>query len=128
MIAYYVGCWQRSGHYCWAPDGSRPGRGAVLSPWASDALTPVDESQCTKVMGYDYNSPRQAPQPEGVWHHTQKDGWTMLCSWDRSVDPRNGSHASFVFDALLTREEAEAEARRQFPTVWARIDKHLGEP
>lgn len=125
MIAYYTGCWGRPGIVCRTPDGWQPftATGHKPSPWAS-GLYPVDDSLCQRELGYVCGGPK-IPQPEGVWRHIQRDGWTMLSSWDRSVDPRDGSHASFVFDALLTADEAEAEARRLFPAIWARIDAHL---
>jgi hypothetical protein len=51
----------------------------------------------------------------------QRDGWTALSFWDRSVDSRPGSSSTFVFDTLLTPEEALTAAREMFAPIFDRF-------
>ena len=130
MIAYFFGIMppSRSGHYCYIPRGPAP-RGCLASPWGSP-WDPLVEGGAYRELAAQTGVPQHLrdskTEVEGVPHHYQRDGWTLIFWWDRSADKRHGSSSSFCFDALLTPEQAEAEARRLFPAVWARIDAHLG--
>jgi hypothetical protein len=46
--------------------------------------------------------------------------WTVLSFWDRSVDPRPGSHSTFILFGILTFEAAVAKAKSEWPEVWKR--------
>lgn len=75
------------------------------------------------------DSRRMYPSNErqGVAKLQHLDGWTALGFSDRSVDSRPGAHSTFVFDQTLNFEEAVAEAKRQFPTIWERFDFEVRE-
>ncbi len=57
---------------------------------------------------------------DGVVHHAQKDGWSVVYWADYSVDTRPGSHSTFVVQALMTKDELIAAARLQWPEVFGR--------
>lgn|SRR5487761_42296 len=99
MEAYYFGCWERAGHYYFAP-GMRSVRGEP-TPW-----------------GYGLDSHTFADSPE--WIMWKSDGWTAIGRRDNTVDSRPGSHSTFAFHADLTMAEAEAEAARLFPQIFER--------
>ena len=47
---------------------------------------------------------------------------TLVAFWDRSADTRPGSNSVFVLGGTsLTNEEALAQAKAAFPTVWKRF-------
>lgn len=106
MNVYYFGCWGGIGHHLWTTRGNFA---EVCHSWGSNEygldgrLTPTDTKH------------------EGVARLVHKDGWTALAFWDRSVDRRGGSNSVFLFDAALTFDDAVNEAKRAFPSVWARF-------
>ena len=129
MTAYFMGVWPGTGagHYCRGPGKQNVGdygtKVPLQSPWAmpgrpADPLG--DDTPCraawTKAEG----------QPEGIGRCLVQDGWTLLHFWDRSEDHRGGCHASFAFDVETDAEGALALVREHFPTVIARIEKHIG--
>ena len=125
MISYYLGVWHNrpSGHFCYVPGGDFPDWGAPKSPWGTDR-DPIADGAITNSL-----LPRDLPerrQPEGIRAHHQKDGWTLVGWWDRSADERFGSVSVFAFDALLSADDAENEARRLYPGIFRRMDLHLG--
>lgn len=129
-MIYYVGVAPRlSGHYCYTPQWARVDRNAPRTPWTYNNWDPIDESPALRALyGRLISDIPRKEQVEGIRHHLTDKGWTLLSLWDRSGDSRPGSHSTFAILGTLTADEAEAEARRQFPAIWARIDKHLGHP
>ena len=97
--SYYFGCWERVGHGFLSP-----GMRGVVGP-----VTPWGFAIDSKVFSYS----------EG-WHIEKRDGWTAMGRRDNTVDSRPGSHSTFVFHAVLTLEEAEAQARHYFPEIFER--------
>lgn len=104
-MIYFFGCWERAGHYLHAVDG-RQLRWAE-GPWGYA----IDGGLLDKRVA----------QVEGVAVVAQRDGWTAVSFWDRSVDKRQGSNAAFLVDELVTGEELLARARVAFPTIFARF-------
>lgn len=100
--AFYMGCWQRVGHYLWRP-GMRQAayRDESVTPWGYGGL------DCKHFNTRD-------------WAILKKDGWTAVGIEDRSVDSRPNSHSVFAFNTDLTTEEAVKLARETFPAVFAR--------
>lgn len=138
VTLYFCGVWPNSrnegGHYAYLPGGRRvyatPGGEVEISPWGGDGMfsrDPVLDGLVAEAM-----APRaldggaRRAEPEGLRFHFQKNGWTMVSWWDRSGDPRGASVAGFVMKGLYTANEAEAYARKMFPTVFERMDLHLG--
>lgn len=105
---WFYGVWpgERAGHYVRDKHGNMGANGRGYYPWDTRE--------------------NRAPQDEGLLWHRHVDGCTQLRSWDRSADPRFNCAASFIVDALVTPEQALALARTNFPTVFARIEQHLG--
>lgn len=124
--AYFVGVWPdpyTKGHYCRTPDGQLAKR--AVTPWTGHYGDPITDGVCMKIMGATEQYGAHM-QPEGVRFHQQKEGWTLVCWWDRSGDPRKGCVAGFALKGSYNADQAEAEARRLFPLVFSRIDRHLG--
>lgn len=116
------------GHYCRTPNGEWiDHREHAHSPWGGQQDVLGDGPPQNAVWGppSSRRNGNPADQPEGIAKVLVADGWTLLTCWDRSGDKRTGSHASFVFHAVLTPDDALREARARFPGVWARIDAHL---
>ena len=104
MTVFYMGCWDRVGHYLAGPD-----------PSVMPESIRGDKLDNPKRWGTEYGK-----QHIRYLHHV--DGWTVLSMADRTVDTRPGSHATFAMAGTLTKDEAEALARAAFPTIWARVD------
>jgi hypothetical protein len=68
---------------------------------------------------------KSGPQGVAALHH--RDGWTALAVVDRTGDSRDGSHATFCFPATLTLDEAVAQARHWFPSLFERFDFEIRE-
>jgi hypothetical protein len=49
-------------------------------------------------------------------------GWTFLGTWDRSCDPRNGSHASFLIRGEVTEAEARILVNQYYSDVVRRVE------
>lgn len=140
--AYFTGVrpGDRAGHYCFTPDfRSQFSMNGKRSPWASPTgIYPLSDNGVTGPIMWpeshdkhgrlasDGRGRGEDNQPEGRARVTQKDGWTLLFLWDRSADQRGGCCAGFAFDALLDPEAALDAVRATWPTVIARIEKHLG--
>lgn len=101
----FFGCWDRLGHYLHTHAGRTVGPSA--SPWGFS----IDAGLLDQ----------QAPQVEGVAVVVQRDGWTAISFWDRSVDTRPGSNAAFLVDELVSGEDLLGRARATFPAVFARF-------
>ena len=113
------------GHYAFWPNGNHACD--PKSPWASSHESVCEGSIIVLMAGNLRPYERFCSnQPEGKRYYYQKDGWTLVSWWDRSGDKRGDSIAAFAMQGTYTADEAEAHARRAFPAVWARIDKHLG--
>lgn len=122
-----------NGHFCHVPGLAWAERDAPLTPWAS-GYHPIGERAAMKAAfdpgGRDrdwaYGTSTRIKQTEGMPGFARKDGWTLVALWDRSADRRGGCCAMFAFHKELTDPEALACAKRVFPRVFARIEKHLG--
>jgi hypothetical protein len=101
----YFGCIDQSGHYLWG-DPQRRSFDFSDTPWD----TQVDGGLCM-----------QGGQPQGQAVLHQKDGWTAIAFWDRSVDSRPGSNSAFLADKLLSFDEIVALSKERFPAVWKRF-------
>ena len=112
------------GHYCYVPGGRTDAR-SEPSPWHG-TFEPVSDSAVIAEMRQGVRDWARDDEVEGAWFHRQRDGWTLVCCWDRSGDLRHGSVAAFAMKGLYERADAVAHARGLFPTVFERIDLHLG--
>lgn len=115
----YFGCYRGPGHYLFKP-GMREVYGSELRKLLNfDSLLPPQDSN----TGYVATISRL-----GAW------GVTALAFWDYTVDSRGGSNSVFYAPSLtIEPDELMAQAREQFPQVWARLPavtlhaKHLEE-
>ena len=97
--SYYLGCWERVGHFFFGPGMTSVRR--EVTPWGYG----LDCKEFTESR---------------AWVILKKDGWTAIGRRDNTVDSRPGSHSTFAFHSDLTVAEAETEARRLFPEIFAR--------
>ncbi len=103
---YYMGCWNEPGHYLHRPDGTIV---AVAGPFT-----------CIDLDGGPYMPP--PPDAESTPPLLTHDcGWTVLSMWDRTVDTRPGSHATFLAPGTLAKPEMWRLARRHFQRVVERL-------
>ena len=138
MIAYFTGVrpGDANGHFCHVPGYKWASHTAPRSPWAGErALVPLaDNGVCGPATWPELYRPGThygltklgAEEPEGRARTARKDGWTLLFLWDRSADRRGGCSASFAFDQDLDDHAVLETARKHFPEVFERIEKHLG--
>lgn len=103
----YFGCHRAAGHYLFKP-GMREAYGAELRKLNNfDGLLPPQNDRA----GYVATVSRL-----GAW------GVTALAFWDYTVDTRGGSNSVFYAPSLtISPEDLLAQAREQFPEVWARL-------
>lgn len=114
---FYFGPWDVPGHYLhdttgrtlW-PDNNR------IGPWRmgelDGGLQPNAEKGYRRVA---------ADEPEGVALLHQKDGWTALAFWDRSVDTRMACCSVYIADKTLTFDEMVAFAKANFKARWDKM-------
>lgn len=103
---YYFGCIGSPGHYLHDVNG-RSVR-MTNTPWGNQIDTGLLD--------------KKAPQRQGEGVLVQKDGWTALSFWDRSVDGRSGSNSAFILNGTATFDEMLALANDYFPKVVGRFD------
>lgn len=111
----YFGCWDQPGHYLVNVHGAHQwhekGSPKYVLPWDR-----IDGALCYGCKG-DYDN---GPQKEGLAKLHQKNGWTALSFWDRSVDKRGGCNSNFFLPAIVSFDEMVRLAKQQFPQIWAR--------
>ncbi len=106
MRIYYFGCDKESGHFLFIP-----GMHGTISP---------------KISGLPWGHlggplcPQTTPQ-EGVAKIHQKDGWTALGFWDRSVDSWIGSNSVFFYEDLLDFDQMISAFKEHFPVIFSRF-------
>lgn len=111
---YFFGCNKRGGHYAWDRRlFMKSDVPAEVEQWLSEhdgKLPPQDQGQT------------QGEAQLRVWpDDTPAGGLTVLAFWDRSVDTRRNSSASFMLPGVLSFDEAVEAAREAFPSVWERF-------
>lgn len=133
MIALYFGCdrgvWgnTQAGHGFSGPHGSYVnGRDAqAVNPWGmlDGKLAPKDHHG-EVVFGVDdrRRAERAVEYPQGVAALHHKDGWTALSFWDRTGDSRGNSNSTFLFDSVMSFEEAIDAAREHFSALFERFE------
>lgn len=113
--AFYFGCWgDQAGHHYREPGGRMSAQAWDVVPFGTtvDGWLPRSKR---------YGVPLDMEQPQGVVHRMVRNGWTAIGWWDRSVDSRGNSHSTFVFEGVLTTDDALARARDLFPEVFDRL-------
>jgi hypothetical protein len=104
----YFGCKGDIGHYLWTWDHS-PSRKYEKNLQEAGLWNDIDKGFCPK-----------GPQRQGAYKLTHMNGWTILAFWDRSVDPRPGSHSTFLKHGEWAAEEMLYWAGQLHPDVIAR--------
>ncbi len=115
------GAHRRSGHYLWGP-GFRSAPRDLCSHISASVGRHIDESWCPGVRE---RKPRwQAPRGAQIEGHAalvQRGGWSGLCWWDRSVDPRHGSNVGIWADGTWDATALLSAGRRDFPSAFDRF-------
>jgi hypothetical protein len=78
------------------------------NPWGYK----IDSGLCLKTVGYEI---------EGIASIHQKDGWTALSFWDRSIDDRHKSNSNFLAEGTFNFEEMLAISKKHFPEIFERF-------
>jgi len=63
----------------------------------------------------------QKDQTQGRALVTQRNGWTALAFWDRSLDQRPGCNSAFFVRGNLSFAQMVWVARHRWPTIWSRF-------
>lgn len=127
---YYFGCIERAGHFLWRRQGrGRPATAHDVEDSIQFAVlaAPLDAAG---VGGLCWNSPKskqdgysryERDETEGRALLTQRNGWTAIAFWDRSVDRRGACNSAFIVKGELTFAQVVRIARHRWPEVWARF-------
>jgi hypothetical protein len=113
---YYFGCNKVPGHYMHAR-GMRTGE-TLEERRAIGRLTEANP------WGYAIDgglAPKGINEREGIADIRQKDGWTAISFWDRSVDTRRGCNSTFLARGIYDFRQMMTMAREAFPTVFSRF-------
>ena len=106
----YYGCHKGVGHYLHNSTGNRICEHEGL-PWHRAEI--------------DGRLQPTGPQYQGRIAHHQRQGWTALAWWDRSVDGRGKSSSTVLINAEQDPEQALATAKAALPWLFERINYHL---
>lgn len=60
-------------------------------------------------------------QIEGKVRVYHQSDWTIVACWDRSAEPRHGTHSTFLMPGWWEPHPAMLRAQQAFPDVWARL-------
>jgi hypothetical protein len=113
----FFGCWDEVGHYLHNENGRTIWQPETIGlPWSS-----LDTALCPGARHRRFNDVSGEDQVEGWAALHQKDGWTALVWWDRSVDKRLGSNAAVFAKGTHTLDEMLAIGTRVFPRVLKRF-------
>jgi len=111
----YCGCHRVPGHHFFVPP-MRP-----ISSAGADIHKNNLKNLCRLDTGF-------APQDTGAegeaWFHSERVNGIrhqVISFWDRSVDPRPGSHSTFLIIGDGCFNDAIAQCRGAFPEVFARF-------
>ncbi len=110
---YYYGCWGDKGHFLWTPE-----QDSVRISKMKDATPFGDDIDGVLQKGSGVCSGNGIPD-DAQLH--DKDGWTALAFWDRTVDTRPGSCSVFLAEGVHKVEAIKEIARSNFPEIWDRL-------
>lgn len=106
-LVYYFGCIRDKGHYMWHPRTQQHVQATLNQPW-----------------GYRIDGGVFPTKPDtlgaGVIQYVAKDGWSLICFADYSVDSRPGSHSTFLAHAKASADQLVVWAKNQWPEVFLR--------
>jgi len=115
MKVFYFGCYKDHGHFMRASDANGKLRYSTeehefvdKNPWGYE----IDSGLCPKTIGY---------ETEGLSSIHQKDGWTVLSFWDRSIDSRHKSNSNFLAEGTFDFAEMLKISKEHFPEVFQRF-------
>lgn len=103
---YYFGCLGNTGHYLHDV--------YLCKAWNHEQRLPWDQLDGPLC-------PDDPTQTQGVAKLTQKDGWTALGFWDRSVDHRGNSNSVFIVAQETTFKHIIELAHVYFEPVMKRL-------
>lgn len=113
MDIFYFGCLEGKGHFLHRAGRKCSPENFEVLPWGYHL-----DGQVLERAGIPDN-------PDGRILFEQREGWTLIAFWDRSVDRRHGSNSAFLVPAIVSLEELLRLAREQWPQVMARLPFEL---
>lgn len=145
MRCFYFGCWQRAGHFLWAPGGKRPDRSAWhlehfdrklqepphldggLAPrrmkhggalcWAGQRPTPNDRRRL--------ESESEECEQGQFLRHLLDTGYTAISWWDRCQgDKRGACNSTVLLEGEHPTERMLDALREHFPHVLDNLERH----
>lgn len=140
MRALYFGCLQgayghnQAGHYFYGPGGTRAAGiredTFKVIPWGTrvdSRLAPTDPrgEELPQGQARVHYHPNRVTGQEKV--AIEGRNWTAVSFWDRTGDSRGNSSSTFLFNRLLTFEEAIVLARHHWPELFDRFDFEVTE-
>lgn len=117
-LMYYFGCWSKPGHIM-VGEGGFP----VLTherrfvPW-NGMIDGILQPGCFFEYGA-WRSTGTQPEGEALLH--QKEGWTAISFWDRTIDIRFGSNSTYLAEGTFTFDEMVQMAKARFTERWNRM-------
>lgn len=110
---YYLGCWDEAGHYLHDPTGKS--HYYSIGPFTLALLDGGPFMPQKATLTY------PALEDERNSMLTWSEGWTVLSMWDRSVDARPGSHATFVARGKYLEGAMWGLIKLHFPKIAQRL-------
>lgn len=109
----------------WMYFGCNDGPGHHLH---NELMHPVYNQKYRKLVNFDGTLPPFDSIAPYIASFSRLGGWGLsaIAFWDYSVDKRGGCNSVFFIDSLtITPEEMLAEAKKQFPKVFARFPQEV---
>lgn len=91
-------------------------------------MYPVYDNKYRKLSNFDGTLPPFDSSAGYIASFSRLGGWGLsaIAFWDYSVDKRGGCNSVFFVDSLtIEPDEMLAEAKKQFPEVFARLPQEL---
>lgn len=104
----FHGCWDRPGHFLHNQIGYQVRRGEYKLPFRDTVLDGTF-------------APPFANEPEEQMALTYLHNWSILSMWDRTIDTRMGSNATFLMPGIHDKDFMWQTAEREYPGIVTRL-------
>jgi hypothetical protein len=115
---YYYGPLERPGHHFFYENGmSLSHDERALIPWKEWEIDGKLQPGCWCDRGHWEHG--QENEGEALLH--QKDGWTLISFWDRTIDHRFACNSSYIAKGIFTFEQMVELAKVRFAERWNKM-------